>query len=265
VSNFQFARALNDLKIGTREWRFWLLLGWSDLTRQYRRSFLGPVWISLNTAAFVLAFGVIGSKIFSIDIKEFLPYFAAGNIFYWFLASFVSESTAVFPSSAQYIRHGGYALSLFVYRFTTRCIFTLAHNFVIILVVIYWSGEFSQIKWGAFFLALGLASAAGFFLSGVLATFAARFRDVPLMLASVMQFMFFLTPVFWRPSQLPADLKWVVEVNPLAVFLDLLRQPIMGQYVEWRLWQSGLTIVFFTALLYFIVLAYARRRVVFWV
>ena len=64
-----------DLVESLRNWRFWIFLGWNDIAKQYRRSFLGPIWITINTAVFIIAFGLVGAQLFSTPLNEYLVYF----------------------------------------------------------------------------------------------------------------------------------------------------------------------------------------------
>ncbi len=58
-----------DLYAGLRAWPIWLTLGWNDIRIRYRRSALGPFWITLSTTVFVVTLGIIFSQIFHTDIR----------------------------------------------------------------------------------------------------------------------------------------------------------------------------------------------------
>ena len=68
-----FARGL-----GLRE--LWLYLGWRDVQKHYRRTMLGPFWLTLSMGVLVAGLGVLYSQIFSTPIREYLPYIAVGFI-----------------------------------------------------------------------------------------------------------------------------------------------------------------------------------------
>ena len=48
-----------DIVRGFAAWPLWMMLGWSDIRQRYRRSTLGPLWITLSMAAFILLLGVL--------------------------------------------------------------------------------------------------------------------------------------------------------------------------------------------------------------
>jgi lipopolysaccharide transport system permease protein len=69
---------IDDVRGSFVSWRLWVSLGWNDIAKQYRRSFIGPIWIALNTAIFIVGFGYIGAQLFKTDLADYLPYFCAG-------------------------------------------------------------------------------------------------------------------------------------------------------------------------------------------
>jgi ABC-type polysaccharide/polyol phosphate export permease len=45
-------------------WQLWSMLGWNDIHQRYRRSALGPFWITISMAIFIVLLGFIYSKLF---------------------------------------------------------------------------------------------------------------------------------------------------------------------------------------------------------
>ena len=73
-------------------------------------------------------------------------------------------------------------------------------------------------------------------LMPLLGAVAARFRDIPMIVTSVMQISFFVTPVMWQAQQLTERAQLVVHWNPLAAFLELLRAPLLGHVPSSEAW-----------------------------
>ncbi len=55
----------------------------------------------------------------------------------------------------------------------------------------------------------------------------ARFRDIPQIVASIVQVAFFISPVVFKPSQLRVDHP-VLILNPFASMLEVMREPLLG-------------------------------------
>ena len=55
---------MRDLYYGIHAWRLWITLGWNDIALRYRRSVLGPLWMTLSMGILVISLGFIYSQIF---------------------------------------------------------------------------------------------------------------------------------------------------------------------------------------------------------
>jgi ABC-type polysaccharide/polyol phosphate export permease len=84
------------------------------------------------------------------------------------------------------------------------------------------------------------------------------------MIGSVMGALFLLTPVFWSRAQLSEKNRWIVDYNPFAHLLEIIRQPFLGQMAPLHHWVISLAILAVTAIVALISLALFRKRVVFW-
>lgn len=245
-------------------WGLWTHLGWGDILKQYRRSFLGPMWISLNTAVFIVVFSLIGAQLFSLPLQSYMPYFCMGHVFFSFFSSMTNEGCQTYIASEAFLKQTPYPKMTFVFRVVWRNLIMLAHNFPVVLGVLWWAGVLPAGRMGWFALGLVLTVAAGTLLVALVGAISARFRDVPMIVTSVMQIAFFVTPVMWQPQQLTERAQLVVVLNPLAAFLDLLRSPLLGQAPpDSALSMAAATLAVLIALCVALYL-HARRRIVYW-
>src|SRR5580692_7735728 len=67
------AGAWADIVTGVVLWRLWGRLGWNDILQRYRRSVLGPFWLTASMAIMVVSLGVIYAELFNQPIDDFLP------------------------------------------------------------------------------------------------------------------------------------------------------------------------------------------------
>src|SRR5581483_5172127 len=84
----------------------------------------------------------------------------------------------------------------------------------------------------------------------VIAAFAhVRFSDMKHLFEIGLQIMFYATPIFVPPEQLKErGLAWLVDYNPAAILLDLIRQPVLnGSFPTVRAWiaVAGMTALAF--------------------
>jgi lipopolysaccharide transport system permease protein len=262
--NSEIKKLSDDIQGSLANWRLWIHLGWNDVAKQYRRSFLGPIWITLNTGIFIVAFSMIGAQLFNQNIESYLAFFATGNIVFTYLSLLVSEGCSSFTGAESYLKQGSFPKLTFVFRTVVRNIIMLAHNAVIILCALLWVGKVGSIQWIALGIGLIFSIVAGFFIIAILGAIAARYRDVPMMITSAVQVLYFLTPVMWRPEQLTERAKWLVILNPMAIYLDLIRKPLLGEAVSTQTYLSGLLIILLLAGVCFPLYVSVRRKIVYW-
>ncbi len=246
-------------------WRLWTHLGWEDVAKQYRRSFLGPVWISLNTAFFAITFGLIGAQLFKLSIHEYLPYFCLGHVLFSYLSALITEGCQTFSAAEAFLKQTPYPKFTFALRVVWRNLIMFAHNLPIAIGVLVWAGQISVIRPLWFLAALLVTTLSASLVVALLGAVSARFRDVPMIVASVIQISFFVTPVMWQTSQLTERAQIVVFFNPLAAFLDILRSPLLGVNPANSSWgMVGIVVLLLSALFCTVFLA-ARRRIVYWI
>jgi ABC-2 type transport system permease protein len=113
------------------------------------------------------------------------------------------------------------------------------------------------------FLVLALNGAWIAVMAGIVAT---RFRDIPPIIASLTQLLFFMTPIVWSYERLSSNpLAAYIELNPVLHFVEILREPLLGQEIVARHWivVGVITVVGCGAAL--VCLRNYRARVAYWV
>lgn len=219
--------AREDIFSGMMRWRLWTRLGWNDILQIYRRSLLGPLWLTLSTAIMVIALGVLFAEMFKIPLHNFLPFLCVGTLIWDFLSGFFKEGGTLFTGSESYIKQVRLPYSLYVYRATWGKMIILAHNFVIYFGVL----MFFQLWPGATALlaipGLLLVALNGALASLTIGLVSARFRDIPQVVISVMQIIYFMTPIMWKPELLQHR-SYIADFNPFFHLIEIVRAPLLG-------------------------------------
>ena len=208
--------------------------------------------------------GPLYSSLFGVPLNDFFPYLTLGIIFWNFLSGAIGESCYCYISSATYLKHAPYSRSIFPWRVISRHVIYLFHHIILFLPVAGWA-ELPTSGRALFAIpALVVAVINLHAIAITLGFLSARYRDIPQIVASVLQLLMFLTPVFWIPEALSARSRWLL-MNPLAVMLELLRGPLLDQPLNASHWQliAGFTIL--NVLVSCVVYWRCRHRVVYWV
>jgi ABC-2 type transport system permease protein len=272
TSTRAWSAALGDLSGGWRQRQLWGHLGWQDIRQRYRRSVLGPIWISITMAVTAIALGVLYAGLFGNDLSVQLPYILVGFIVWGFISGCISEGAEVFTSNVGLITHLPAPLSVHVYRLVWRQVLFFLHNLVVYAVMLvvfpqslHWT-DLSAIP------AVVLLAVNGVWVALLLGIVTTRFRDLMPITQSVVQLAFFLTPIVWIYEDLLnsanpaiAERARLAELNPFLHLIEIVRRPMLGQPQELRHWIVVLVITVVGWGITLVVLRRYRARVSYWV
>ena len=219
--------AVHDLWLGLMRYDMWSRFAAHEIKQRFRRSVLGPFWLTASMGLFVGSLALISSTIFQQDMSKALPYIALGVIFWTLITGCISEGATAFLAREGLIRNVPMPISVHQYQMIARNLLAWLFNMVIyIALALYFAiiPNWSTLLFllGAPLLLINLTWMA--FVAGILS---ARFRDIPQVIASAIQIVFFLTPVFWSVEIAPARPAFV-ELNPFYHLLEIVRAPLLG-------------------------------------
>lgn len=242
---------------------FWTTLAHIDLKARYRGSLLGPLWLTIATGVMVAGIGVLYGGLFGQDLADYLPYVAISIVVWTLVQGALNEAVVVFTGEGLVLRQVPVPATLFVTRLVYRNVLVLAHNALIIVVVLLIFPPAIDLTalWSLVGLAVVMANL--WWCCFVLGVLGARFRDVGPIVASVLQIFFFLTPIIWKVDDLP-ERGFLVAANPVHHLIEIVRAPLLMDRVPWTsLGFAGLTAVI-GLLIAFRLLSWSRTRLVYW-
>ncbi len=252
-----------ELLAAFREWPLWALLGWNDIRQRYRRSVLGPFWITLSMAVFITLLGVIYSHVFNIEIRTYLPFLTLGYIIWGFISQTTNESAGAFQEGERIIRQIRLPYSIFILRVVYRNFIVFLHTIVIFVpIAIYFDVKLGFVS----FLALPglvLVYINQLWITLALAIVSTRYRDVQQIVTTAVQIMMFATPIMWPISAL-GGATIIAYVNPLYHLIDIVRAPMLGTAPSQLSWLVAIVCAILGWVLAALLLGRASRRLIFW-
>jgi ABC-2 type transport system permease protein/lipopolysaccharide transport system permease protein len=256
--------AVGDFIDGLRYWELWFTLGWHDIHQRYRRSIVGPFWLTISMGLMIGGLAYLYSGLFGQSLEQYLPYVAIGIIVFSLITSIFVEGSDVFIISSKTILQTKAPLSIYVYQMLWRNILVFGHNMCIYLILL----PFFDFKLGLVTLlavpGVFLVVVTGFSVGMILGTLSARFRDVPPIVASVMQVAFFLTPVFWTAATLKGR-DSLIYLNPFYYLLEIIRMPLLGEAPSLTMWLVVFAMSCAAAIVALLFFSRYRARIPYWV
>jgi ABC-type polysaccharide/polyol phosphate export permease len=258
------ALAWRDLADGFgRSW-LWGALALQDIRLRYRGSVLGPFWLTISTLVMVVAMGAIYGRLFHVDIATYLPYLCIGLIVWQNFSSTITEGCETFLREQSVIQQVPIPFSIHAYRNVCRNFIVLAHNLVIVpigLVIFAIPIDWHTLEIIPGFLLLAIN---GFWISILLGLISARFRDVPPIVASFLQVLFFVTPIIW-PVEMLGDWQAIATLNPLFAAIDVVRAPLLGVATAESSWIALMIMTVLGCSVTFAMFARFRTRIAYWI
>jgi lipopolysaccharide transport system permease protein len=255
---------LEELKSLRTHWQMWFLLGSQDIKLRYRRSTIGPFWLTISTAVTIYSMGFLYSYLFRVNVHDYFPYLASGIISWTFIATLLQESSSVLVESVTYIKNQSCYMSIFVMRLILRNCIVFSHNILVFIpIMLFFKLE---LNWHYFLMIPGLIILCinAFAWGGVIAIAGTRYRDFEQIVKSLIQIVFFVTPVMWLPSLLPEKYHWIIDYNPFAQYLTIIRNPMLGQTISLHALISVGTLSLLGLGLFAVCMHKYKHRIVFW-
>jgi ABC-2 type transport system permease protein/lipopolysaccharide transport system permease protein len=265
VRSSRLDQAIADFIEGCQLYWLWTRLAHQDMRLRYRGSVIGPFWQTLTTGIMIGSMGVIYAKLFHAEMKDYLPLLATGLIFWQLVAGIITEGCGTFDAVRGIIQQVKLPFFMHAFRLVYRNLLIFAHSFVIIpVVLLIFPHPIEPLRLLEVIPGLGLAAINGVAISVLLGTVCARFRDVPQIVASIVQVVFFLTPIVFPASALGNN-QWIATVNPLYAVIDVMRAPMLGQPTGAHSWTILLAVTVFNCVIGFLFFARFRARIAYWV
>lgn len=254
-----------DISAALKKYELAGVLGWQDIRQRYRRSSLGPFWLTISMGVLIGALGFVFSNLFGAPLKEFLPFLTIGLILWALITSVLNEGCTGFTDAEAMIKQIYLPPFIHILRVLWRNLMIFAHNLVIFPLVLlaFWV----PMKATAFLsiIGLGLLIINLTWMALLLGVFCTRYRDIPQIISNLLQVFFYLTPIIWMPHLLPKRASMLLlDANPFFHLIEIVRAPLLGSLPSALNWQFS---VIFAVVGWFItVLFYGRfrSRIAYW-
>lgn len=194
-----------------------------EIKLRYKRSVLGLVWSLLNPLFQMLVFIFLSRRVFSLEIPNYPAFVFTGVLAWnWFQSALLLATTAI-TSNRELIKRPGFPVAILpVVTVATNLIhFLLALPVPLLFLLLSGGGLTGAILMlplviiPQFLLILGLGY--------LVATFQVTFRDTQHLLGVFFMLLFYLTPVFYDASSVPARYQTLYRLNPMFHLITAYR------------------------------------------
>lgn len=265
VSQRDLRLALVDLAGILTQWRIWYQLGLNEIWQRYRRSTLGPFWLTMSMGVQAATMGFLFGFLFNQTLDRFLPFLCISLVLWNFLIATVNEGAYAFLGASGLIMQVKRSLSVHVMQTIWRNIIIVGHTIIIFFIVAALFGIFPTWHYLAAIPGLLLFIFNICWLSFLSAILSARFRDIPMIIQNAFTVLFWLTPILYMPSQLGGTVEYVVMMNPLTHVFEVARQPLLQQMPTTLNWIVATGMALLGAFATLLLFGRSRSRIPYWI
>lgn len=258
--------SFSEFMSATKSLREIAFLGALDVKQRYRRSTLGPFWITIATGLNVAGLTLVFGAVFQSPFAEYVPFLACGLILWSYLSMSLTEAAELLVSQREAILERSVSLFELAGRFIIRNIYIAAHSFVIVIIVLLVFQKFNLFGFFVALLGLFIVTLFIYFSSICIALVGARYRDLSPILVSLLQMLFYLTPIVWAPDVMIERGRSVVVVfNPFYHLIEVVRAPLLGGAASISSVVVAILMTLLSALVAFWLVKTYKKRISYWV
>ena len=255
---------IKELSESLALWRVWFFATIYRIVLSQRRTYLGTAWFFVGITMVVSVKALLFSGILSAPVERIVPNLAIGMAFWRLLAGMVNDSCRSIARNKAHFEQSYFPLFTPVLSTLVHQGFLLAHTIIPMFVISVLYISPLAISFVLVPAALGVIALGAVPVGFLLAVFCTRYRDLGNLVNSIMGVMFFLTPIIWIPEMAKGPYAWFLYLNPFFHFIELARDPLVGQPIEALNWIVAIGITAVAWLAAFALFRSYGRRVLIW-
>jgi ABC-type polysaccharide/polyol phosphate export permease len=241
---------------------YYIWTAYLEIKLKYRRSIIGPWWITISSIIVILALSVTFSALFNVSSKEIILWITISLIMWNYIQMLINDSTSLFENSPL----GSVKiepLDLVLINVIKNIILLLQNSILFLVVAIFFNLEVSLIS---LFSLIGLImvtiSSVG--LQIIISIGCLRYRDISHIIQNLLFLVFIVTPIFWRPEFLEGRKLFIIDYNIVYHYMETVRSPILENKINYNS-----TIISFLCTFVFIFIGYiiynkTKNKIVYW-
>lgn len=219
----------------------------NDFKQRYLGNFLGITWAFIQPTATIMIFWFVfqvGFKSQPVDNFPFILWLIAGMLPWFYFSEALSMGTNSIISNTFLVKKVVFRVSMLpIISLLTTLIVHIFFMFFMFGMYLYY-GYTPQWHWIQILYYTFATSILLLGLSWITSSVVIFFRDMGQIIAMIIQFGFWLTPIFWSMKMVPEKYHWIVELNPMVYIVDGYRNSMI--YHKWFWEDMSMTIYFWT-------------------
>ncbi len=197
-----------------------------ELTVRYKRSVLGFLWALLNPALLMLVLTLVFSNIMTFNIPHYAIFLLSVLLPWTFFGQTLSYAVESVVANGDLIKKVATAKLVFPVAAVISNMINLLLSLIPLAILVLVLHHPFYLSW--LYLPVALIALA-IFTTGVSFFFATAnvyYRDITHIVQTLLQVLFYVTPIVYALEIFPARYRWLFRLNPLVYLFDGFREPV---------------------------------------
>ena len=211
----------------------------NDFRAKYVNNFLGVFWAFIQPTFTILIFWFVFQMGFRTgpvgDAKTpFILWFICGIIPWFYIAESIGSTAGAVKENAFLVKKIVFRVSLL--PIVKQCSALIVHIFFVLFMLFMFMvyGYKPNLYWLQLIYYIFCATVLLIGIAWLTSSIVVFFNDLNQIVAMIIQFGFWLTPIFWQINTLPDQIQWIFKVNPAYYITQGFRNSLIESEWFWE-------------------------------
>jgi ABC-type polysaccharide/polyol phosphate export permease len=202
-----------------------------DIKIRYKRSVMGIAWTMIAPLFNMVALTLIFSSLLKQQIHSYAAYFLIGSMYWTYFSTATSYAASQTHDANEFAKKTYLPRSVFVLSSTGVALVNLVLSLLPLAIIL--AISHFRLRWTIVFFPISVVLETAFSLGVgfLIFTVASRFSDIREMYLVFINTWFFITPIVYAPSIVPAKFRFVLWLNPHYYLIQTFRIPLYDGFL----------------------------------
>lgn len=194
-----------------------------DVNGKYKNSFFGVLWSFINPLLQIVVYTIVFQVIMRSNIKNYAVYLCCGLVPWTYFSNCILRASNTIMDNGNIVKKVYFPREILpISVVTSEGVNFLISTIIMLGFVLANHIGFSwNLLWYPVILIIQYILSLG--VAFLVSSITVYFRDLLHFLGILMQLLFYATPIVYSSEQVPANLSWIVKINPMAYIIEAYR------------------------------------------
>ncbi|MFR1182804.1 MAG: ABC transporter permease [Clostridia bacterium] len=200
-----------------------------EIRGKYKNSFLGVLWSFLNPLLQIVVYAIVFQLILKNPQENYAVFICCGLIPWTFFSSAITRSAFTMVENGNIVKKVYFPREILPISIVT----SEAVNFLISTIIILAFVIFGGIGISKYIIFYPLVLVAQYVLliaiGLIVSSISVYVRDLQHLIGVALQLFFYATPIVYSADVIPAEYRWILNINPMTYIIEAYRDIFYNQ------------------------------------